>query len=69
MSASPNGHLYAVVTPHPDRGCFDAEVVDTSGICYLTLTGYRTVAVPDAVNAERLKRLQFLMLSEAVVAA
>ena len=63
------GHLYAVVTPLPDQGCFDAEVLDTKGNCYLHLSGYRTVAIPDAVDAERLKALQSLMSGEAVMAA
>ena len=61
--------LYAIVTPHPDRGYFDAQVVDTKGNCYLHLSGYRTVAIPDAVDAERLKTLQSLMSVDTVVAA
>jgi acyl transferase domain-containing protein len=63
------GDLYAVVTPHPDKECFDAEVVDTKGNLYLSLTGYRTVPIPDAVDAGRLKTLQSLMSEQAVVAA
>jgi len=63
------GRLYSVVIPHADRGCFDAEVVDTKGNCYLRLSGYRTVAVPDAVDAEGLKMLQSLMSGEGVLAA
>jgi acyl transferase domain-containing protein/NAD(P)-dependent dehydrogenase (short-subunit alcohol dehydrogenase family) len=63
------GRLYAVVTPDPERGRFDAEVVDSAGNCYLQLTGYRTVAVPNAFNAERLQRLQALIAAEAVAAA
>jgi hypothetical protein len=66
---SAEGRLYAVVTPHPDRGCFDAQVVDTKGNCYLDLSGYRTVTIPDAVDAERLQTLQSLMAVETVVAA
>jgi len=60
--------LYAVVTSDPGRGTFDAEVVDTKGNCYLQLSGYRTVAVPNAVNAERLKALQAAMSLDAVAA-
>ena len=55
----PNGNkLYAMVTPHPDQGTFDAEVVDASGNRYLRLDGYRTVDLPDSVDAEALKALQ-----------
>jgi len=63
------GHLYAVVTPLPDQGCFDAEVLDSKGKCYLQMSGYRTVAIPDAIDAERLKALQSLMSGDAVMAA
>lgn len=63
-----NGCLYAVVTPHPDRGDFDAEVVDTEGNRYLRLRGYHTVALPDGVNAEPLKALQDAMSLQAVAA-
>jgi len=52
------GGLYAVVTPHPEKGSFDAEVVDASGIQYVQLTGYRTIALPNSVDTEPLKALQ-----------
>jgi NAD(P)-dependent dehydrogenase (short-subunit alcohol dehydrogenase family) len=61
------GDIYAVVTPHP--GYFDAEIVDTKGNCYLRLNGYRTVAIPNAVDADRLKALQSRMSGVAVLAA
>ena len=60
--------FYAVVTPDPPRGSFDAEVVDAKGNHYLQLSGYRTVAVPSAVDAERLKELQAVMSRETVAA-
>ena len=60
--------LYAVVSRDGDRGNFDAEVVDAKGNCYLQLNGYRTVALPSAVDAERLKVLQVAMSLEAVAA-
>jgi hypothetical protein len=63
-----NSRLYAVVTPHPDRGDFNAEVVDTEGNRYLRLRGYHTVALPDGVNAEPLKALQDAMSLQAVAA-
>ena len=49
------GQLYAVVTPHPDQESFDAEVVDTKGNCYVQLSGYRTAAMPNSLDAEPLK--------------
>ena len=58
----PNGErLYAVVTPHPEEGTFDAEVVDANGKRYLRLDGYRTVELPDNVEAESLKALQEIL--------
>jgi len=63
------GRLYARVTPDAGRGSFDAEVVDAAGNCYVQLRGYRTVAVPNAFDAERLKPLQALLSVEAVPAA
>jgi NAD(P)-dependent dehydrogenase (short-subunit alcohol dehydrogenase family)/acyl carrier protein len=60
--------LYAVVTPNPDCGSFDAEVVDAKGNRYLQLSGYRTVAIPNAVDAERLKALRAAMSLETVAA-
>ena len=52
------GDLYAVVTPKPDQGSFDAEVVDAAGNQYVQMRGYRTVALPNTVDAEPLKQLQ-----------
>jgi acyl transferase domain-containing protein/acyl carrier protein len=62
------GRLYAVVTPDPSKGSFDAEVVDLRGNRYLRLSGYRTVAVPGAVDAEKLKALHEVMSLEPVAA-
>jgi acyl transferase domain-containing protein len=61
--------LYAVVTPNAERGSFDAEVMDSAGKRYVQLSGYRTVAVPSALNPQKLKALQASMLAEAAVAA
>ena len=61
--------LYAVVTPDGIQKSFSAEVLDATGNCYVRLNGYQTVALPDFVNAERLKDLQAIMSGEAVVAA
>ena len=58
--------LYAVVTLDPAHGGFDAEVVDMQGNLYLQINGYRTAALPDAVDAEHLKALQAAMASDAI---
>jgi acyl transferase domain-containing protein/NAD(P)-dependent dehydrogenase (short-subunit alcohol dehydrogenase family)/acyl carrier protein len=60
--------LYALVTPNLQAG-FDAEVVDMEGNCYVRLSGYRTVALPDAVDGEHLKHLQAIMSGEALMVA
>jgi acyl transferase domain-containing protein/NAD(P)-dependent dehydrogenase (short-subunit alcohol dehydrogenase family) len=65
---SPETRLYAVVTPNSSEGGFDSEVVDAKGNCYLQLKSYRTVALPNAVDAERLKALQAAMSLAAVAA-
>jgi malonyl CoA-acyl carrier protein transacylase/NAD(P)-dependent dehydrogenase (short-subunit alcohol dehydrogenase family) len=62
------GQLYAVVTPNPLKGSFDAEVVNAKGTRYLQLSGYRTVAVPGAVDAGRLEALRAAMSLETVAA-
>jgi acyl transferase domain-containing protein/acyl carrier protein/NAD(P)-dependent dehydrogenase (short-subunit alcohol dehydrogenase family) len=64
----PEGRLYAVVTPNPIQGSFDAEILDTAGHRYLELNGYRTVEFPNAVDAERLKALRAAMTLEAAAA-
>jgi len=50
------------------QGSFDAEVLDTTGNRYVHLCGYRTVALPDAVDAEPLKNLRAVMALQAAVA-
>ena len=59
--------LFAVVTPIPGDG-FDAQVLDTAGNLYMQISGYRTVAIPKAIDAESLNALQSLV-SLATVAA
>jgi hypothetical protein len=49
--------LSAVVTPNDD-GSFDAELGDEDGKIYLSLRGYRTMALPEAVAPELLKPFQ-----------
>jgi len=60
--------LYAVVTSEQARGSFDAKIMDTKGNLYMQISGYRTIAVPNAVDAERLKVLQAAMSLDAVAA-
>ena len=58
----PNGNkIYAVVTPHPEQGTFDAEVMDAKGTRYLRLGGYRTVELPDKVDDQSLKAIQSVL--------
>ena len=64
---SATGRLYAVVTPHVKQGSFDAEVVDSEGLRFITVRGYRTVELPNAVDAEALKALQNCMSLQAVM--
>jgi len=61
--------LYAIVRPIPQGGGFDAEVADAAGNCYLRLTGYRTVAAPNALDQERVKTLRAAMSPEHLAAA
>jgi len=63
-----DGRFYAVVTPDLARGSFDAEVVDATGNRYVQLSGYRTVALQNAVDSEGLKALQAIMSAEEVTA-
>jgi len=50
--------FYALVTPNPEQGTFDAEVVDSHGNRYLRLDGYRTAELSSSVESEPLKALQ-----------
>ncbi len=58
--------FYALVTPHPDLGTFDAEVVDGEGNCYLRLDGYSTAEIPSSVDSAPLKVLHDALLSQTV---
>jgi len=63
-----SGGVYAVVTPHPENGVFDAEVVDGSGKVYIRLKGYSTSALPAGIDAESLEPLQAILLPQITVA-
>ena len=52
------GPLFAVVTPGPDGGSFDADVVDSAGRCYVRVSGYRTVTFREHVAAEAFEALR-----------
>jgi len=62
------GKLYALVTPNPEDGSFDAEVVDAKGNRYMYLCGYRTAALPSNVDPKTSKALQALLAKEAALA-
>jgi NAD(P)-dependent dehydrogenase (short-subunit alcohol dehydrogenase family)/acyl carrier protein len=62
------GHLYTIVTPEPGQAGFDAEVVDAAGRRYVSLSGYRTVALPGSADTEPLKALQAMMSPQPVMA-
>jgi hypothetical protein len=67
--AATDSKLYAVLTPDATCGSFDVDVVDSQGNCILRLTGYQTVALPNAVNAKHLKALQEIMSGDAALVA
>jgi hypothetical protein len=52
------GRRYAAVTADPAQKTFDVEVIDEAGRRYLRVSGYRTEALSDKLNAEALKRVQ-----------
>jgi len=52
--------LHSVVTPLADGG-FDARVVDDAGNVWLSLSGYRTMALPEPVDDTLLKSLRAVM--------
>jgi hypothetical protein len=54
---SVGGELFAVVTPREDDR-FDAQVVDAGGRVHVILEGYRTIALPGAVDPETLSLLR-----------
>jgi NAD(P)-dependent dehydrogenase (short-subunit alcohol dehydrogenase family) len=54
------GKFMAAVTSDPD-GAFGARVVDEKGDVYMTLRGYRTMELPNPIEAELLKPLQAVL--------
>jgi NAD(P)-dependent dehydrogenase (short-subunit alcohol dehydrogenase family) len=55
------GPLFAVVTPDPAGGSFDADVVDAAGRRYLHVSGYRTVVFREDVDARMFPTAQAMM--------
>jgi len=52
------GRLYAVATANPAQNTFEVEVLDEAGKRYVRVSGYRTEALPNKVDAGKLKKLQ-----------
>ncbi len=67
VAESLDTRLYALVTPGPG-GTFDAEVVDAKGNRYACLAGYRTIAMPNAINPDHAKLLQTMLRTVPVAA-
>ncbi len=57
MPDASESRFYALITSNGD-GSFDAEVVDAAGNRCLYMSGYRTAALPYAVDSGRFKVLQ-----------
>lgn len=53
-----NEQFMAVVSPYPKIASYDAQVIDSQGKVYLAMVGYRTIALPDQLEEEKLKPLQ-----------
>jgi hypothetical protein len=46
------GPLYAIVTPDPAAGTFDAFVVDQAGTRYVHMIGYRTATLREDLDPD-----------------
>jgi hypothetical protein len=53
--------LYAMTRPGDGEGAVDAYVVDGEGNLYLSLSGYRTIALPGGIAEERIAPLRAAM--------
>jgi hypothetical protein len=62
---TPDCQLYALITPRPDQSGVDAQVVDGDGNVYVQMNGYRTVALPNAVDTKPFKVLTAISLHAA----
>jgi len=57
---APNATFFSLVETNTD-GTYNAEVVDDKGNVYLVLQGYRTIDLPDPVQADLLEPLQLAL--------
>ena len=55
---SASGELYAVVSRKIEQNSFDAEVVDSNGSRFARLSGYQTIAIPNAIDPNELGALR-----------
>jgi hypothetical protein len=53
----PNATFFAIATSNPDDS-YDVKIVDSKGTIYLVLQGYRTMSLPDPIQADLLEALQ-----------
>jgi acyl transferase domain-containing protein/NAD(P)-dependent dehydrogenase (short-subunit alcohol dehydrogenase family) len=67
ISESASRPVYAVVTRKAGQNSFDAEVIDASGNRLLRLIGYHTIALPDSIDAHKLKALQTVIAPDLAV--
>jgi hypothetical protein len=67
-SDSTIGPIHAVVTRKLDQNSFDAEVIDGAGNRLLHLNGYHTIALPETIDAKKLKPLRTAMAPDLVAA-
>jgi acyl transferase domain-containing protein/NAD(P)-dependent dehydrogenase (short-subunit alcohol dehydrogenase family) len=56
-----SGPFFAVVTPDPATGTFNADVVDRAGTRYLNVSGYRTVVFREDIDAHMFPSAHVLM--------
>jgi NAD(P)-dependent dehydrogenase (short-subunit alcohol dehydrogenase family)/acyl carrier protein len=57
LESAPEGALISLVDAHSD-GSYDAEIVDEKGNVYMTLHGYRTMELPDPLQADLIDPIQ-----------
>ncbi len=63
----PEATFFSIVTPNPD-GTYDAKLISGKGDVYLILRGYKTMDLPDPIEAELLQPLQSALQARAEMA-
>jgi acyl transferase domain-containing protein/acyl carrier protein/NAD(P)-dependent dehydrogenase (short-subunit alcohol dehydrogenase family) len=53
----PNATFFAIAISNPDDS-YDVKIVDSKGTIYVVLQGYRTMSLPDPIQADLLEALQ-----------